>query len=215
MNKRMIAALIGTSMAISGCKTMNPYTGEEEHSNALVYGAGAALVCGLIGATKNSKSARNAAAGCGLIGAGIGAYMDAQETELREELQGSGVQVKRDGDKIKLIMPGNITFDSNRYDLKTEFHQVLTSVSKVLFKYKDTKLVVSGHTDSSGKKQYNQMLSEKRADAVGAYLISQSIPANRVESHGYADDYPVASNDTADGKAQNRRVELDITAMSE
>jgi outer membrane protein OmpA-like peptidoglycan-associated protein len=215
MNKRIIAALIGTTMAISGCQTTNPYTGEEEHSNALIYGAGAALVCGLIGATKNSKNARNAAAGCGLIGAGIGAYMDAQESELRDELQGSGVQVKRDGDKIKLIMPGNITFDSNRYELKPEFHQVLTSVAKVLFKYKDTKLMVSGHTDSTGKKQYNQMLSEKRADAVGSFLLSQSIPANRVESYGYADNYPIGSNDTADGRAQNRRVELDISAISE
>ncbi len=212
MKKLVIATTTSLALILSGCQTTNPYTGEKETSNAALYGVGAAVVCGLIGATRNSKSARNAAAGCGLIGAGVGAYMDAQEAELRQELEGTGVRVQRDGDRIKLIMPGNITFDSNKYLIKGEFTPVLDSVAKVLFKFKDTSLRVSGHTDSTGKKSYNQMLSEKRADSVANYLMTKEIPRARLISRGYADELPVAGNDTAAGRAQNRRVELDIIA---
>ncbi len=212
MKKLVIATTTSLALILSGCQTTNPYTGEKETSNAALYGVGAAVVCGLIGATRNSKSARNAAAGCGLIGAGVGAYMDAQEAELRQELEGTGVRVQRDGDRIKLIMPGNITFDSNKYLIKGEFTPVLDSVAKVLYKFTDTNLRVSGHTDSTGKKSYNQMLSEKRADSVANYLMTKEIPRARLISRGYADELPVAGNDTAAGRAQNRRVELDIIA---
>ncbi len=212
MKKLVIATTTSLALILSGCQTTNPYTGEKETSNAALYGVGAAVVCGLIGATRNSKSARNAAAGCGLIGAGVGAYMDAQEAELRQELEGTGVRVQRDGDRIKLIMPGNITFDSNKYLIKGEFTSVLDSVAKVLYKFTDTNLRVSGHTDSTGKKSYNQMLSEKRADSVANYLMTKEIPRARLISRGYADELPVAGNDTAAGRAQNRRVELDIIA---
>ncbi len=212
MKKLVIATTTSLALILSGCQTTNPYTGEKETSNAALYGVGAAVVCGLIGATRNSKSARNAAAGCGLIGAGVGAYMDAQEAELRQELEGTGVRVQRDGDRIKLIMPGNITFDSNKYLIKGEFTPVLDSVAKVLYKFSDTNLRVSGHTDSTGKKSYNQMLSEKRADSVANYLMTKEIPRARLISRGYADELPVAGNDTAAGRAQNRRVELDIIA---
>ncbi len=212
MKKLVMATTTSLALILSGCQTTNPYTGEKETSNAALYGVGAAVVCGLIGATRNSKSARNAAAGCGLIGAGVGAYMDAQEAELRQELEGTGVRVQRDGDRIKLIMPGNITFDSNKYLIKGEFTPVLDSVAKVLYKFTDTNLRVSGHTDSTGKKSYNQMLSEKRADSVANYLMTKEIPRARLISRGYADELPVAGNDTAAGRAQNRRVELDIIA---
>jgi len=215
MKKTLIATCSSLALVLSGCQTTNPYTGEKETSNAALYGIGAAVVCGLIGSTKNSKSARNAAAGCGLIGAGIGAYMDAQEAELRQELQGTGVQVQRNGDQIKLIMPGNITFDTNKYLIKGEFHSVLNSVAKVLYKFKDTSLRVSGHTDSTGAKSYNQMLSEKRADAVADYLMGQEIPRSRLISRGYADTLPIANNGTPEGRAKNRRVELDIIAQEQ
>ena len=193
-----------------GCQVMDPYTGESKTSNATKFGLGAALVCGLIGARDSSKRARNAAAGCGAIGAGVGAYMDHQEKILRDQLVNTGVQVQRDGDNIRLIMPNNITFGTDRFDLKPSFQEVLDSVVLVLNKYPDTNLAVIGHTDSTGAASYNMDLSQKRANSVASYLISQQVDSARLSSNGAGETQPVASNDTNEGRALNRRVELSI-----
>ncbi len=211
---RRLAALAAVTVAVlSGCATYDPYTGERKVSKATKYGAGAAVVCGLIGATRNSRSARNAALGCGVIGASIGAYMDHQEAELRRELEGTGVRVVRDGDRIRLVMPSNITFNVDEYSIRSEFYPVLNSVVKVLRKYKDTRLNIDGHTDSTGPDDYNQRLSEERAYSVADYLASQGIAPQRLVPRGHGERYPIASNDTPAGREQNRRVELTITPM--
>jgi outer membrane protein OmpA-like peptidoglycan-associated protein len=171
---------------------------------------GAAIICGLIGAGESGKRARNAAAGCGAIGAGIGAYMDHQEKILREQLVGTGVQVAREGDNIRLIMPNNITFATDRYDLKPSFADTLDSVILVLNKYPDTRLAVVGHTDSVGAVSYNQTLSEKRARAVADYLMSRQVEPSRITTAGAGETQPIASNVDEAGRAQNRRVELSI-----
>jgi outer membrane protein OmpA-like peptidoglycan-associated protein len=207
---------VTTLMAIAvlaGCTTTDPYTGEQKVRKSVKYGAAGAIVCGLIGATRNSKSARNAAAGCAAIGAGVGAYMDHQEAELRRELQGTGVQVRRDGDQIQLIMPANITFATNEFNIKSSFYPSLNSVAKVLYKYKDTTLDVIGHTDSVGKDDYNRNLSFQRAYSVADYLQAQGIPANRLAPYGLGESQPIADNNTDYGRSQNRRVELFITAV--
>ncbi len=197
------------ALLISACTT-NPYTGEQQASKAATYGAGAAAVCGLIGAIDSGKHARNAALGCGIVGAGVGAYMDVQEAKLREELQGTGVQVAREGDNIRLIMPGNITFETDSYNLKSSFYPVLNSVGTVLAKYADTTMKVSGHTDNTGSHQYNQTLSEKRARAVAEYLVTREVGRERMLVQGMSFDQPIADNATAQGRAANRRVELYI-----
>ncbi|MBE9539853.1 MAG: OmpA family protein [Proteobacteria bacterium] len=202
-------AAIASSLVLTAC-TVNPYTGEQQASKAATYGAGAAVVCGLIGSIDSSKHARNAALGCGLVGAGVGAYMDVQEAKLREGLQGTGVSVSREGDNIRLIMPGNITFETDSYNLRGDFYPVLNSVGKVLAKYNDTTLRVTGHTDSTGSKAYNQTLSERRARSVANYLATQGVSSARAFSEGRGFDQPIASNGTASGRAQNRRVELYI-----
>lgn len=208
--KTLTAAVVAGVMGV-GCTTLNPYTGEEQTSKTVKYGAIGAITCGLIGATRDSKSARNAALGCGAIGAGIGAYMDSQEKELREELAGTGVGVQRDGDQIHLIMPGDITFETDRFAIDSGFYPVLDSVSKVLYKFKDTNLEVAGFTDSVGSDSYNQELSEKRANSVASYLRQREIPNNRLRVVGYGERYPVAPNETEAGRSKNRRVELTIT----
>ncbi|NVJ66099.1 MAG: OmpA family protein [Gammaproteobacteria bacterium] len=215
MTTKLKTVSLATTMAIglsltSGCTVLDPYTGEEKTSKAVKYGAIGAVVCGIIGSTRNSESARNAALGCGAIGAGVGAYMDHQEKELREELAGTGVGVQREGDQIHLIMPGDITFETNRYDIHGDFYPVLTSVSKVLYKYKDTNLEVAGFTDSTGSDAYNQELSEKRAASVASYLRSKEVAGERLKSVGFGEAHPIASNDTDSGRARNRRVELTI-----
>jgi len=201
----MAAGLIGL-----GACTTNPYTGEQQVSKAATYGAGAAAVCALVGAAESSKRARNAALGCGIAGAGVGAYMDVQEARLREQLQGSGVRVVREGDNLRLVMPGSITFQTDSYNLRSDFYPVLNSVSEVLAKYADTTLRITGHTDSTGSRSYNQTLSERRAASVGDYLAAQGVDRSRVLTQGAGQDSAVASNETADGRAQNRRVELYI-----
>jgi len=210
-HKALVLALATSTLV--ACTTINPYTGEQQTSNAVKVGAAGAVICGLIGAGESSKRARNAAAGCGAIGAGIGAYMDSQEAELREQLAGSGVSVQRNGDQLSLIMPGNITFPTDGYELRSDFKPVLDSVAQVLYKYQDTRLVVEGHTDSTGDASYKYGLSERRANSVANYLSLQGVDRNRVVSQGYGEDRPIASNDTSDGRARNRRVELQISAV--
>jgi outer membrane protein OmpA-like peptidoglycan-associated protein len=190
--------------------TTNPYTGEQQASKAATYGAGAAAVCGLVGAIDSGKHARNAALGCGIVGAGVGAYMDVQEAKLREQLQGTGVRVVREGDNIRLIMPGNITFKTDSYNLRPDFYPVLDSVAVVLAKYADTTMRVTGHTDNTGSKAYNQTLSERRAQSVADYLVTQQVLKNRMLVQGMGFEQPLADNATADGRAMNRRVELYI-----
>ena len=203
-------AIISTLVILTGCQTLDPYTGDSQTSKATKYGIGAAIVCGLIGAGESSKRARNAAAGCGAIGAGVGAYMDNQEKELRDQLVNSGVQVQRDGDNIRLIMPNNITFGTDRYDLRDSFTEVLNSVVLVLNKYPDTMLAIFGHTDSTGAASYNMELSQKRATSVVSYLLSRQVEASRISSSGAGESQPIADNQTTQGRALNRRVELSI-----
>lgn len=206
---RLRITALAAIMSLSACTT-NPYTGEQQASKAATYGAGAAAVCGLIGAMDSREKARNAALGCGIVGAGVGAYMDVQEAKLREQLQGTGVQVVREGDNIRLIMPGNITFETDSYNLKSSFYAVLDSVGLVLAKYADTKIRVSGHTDNTGSQQYNQTLSERRAASVADYLATREVGRSRMFVEGLAFAQPIADNGTAGGRALNRRVELYI-----
>ncbi|MEM9101281.1 MAG: OmpA family protein [Pseudomonadota bacterium] len=205
------ATTISLAIALTACTT-NPYTGERQASNTALYGAGAAAVCGLIGAIESGKHARNAALGCGVVGAGVGAYMDAQEAKLREELSNTGVSVRREGDKIRLIMPGNITFASGSSDINGNFYEVLKGVGMVLAKYKDTDISIVGHTDNVGSDGFNQGLSEKRARSVAQYLSTKGVAWERLRVSGAGKRFPVASNTTSQGRAQNRRVELEIIA---
>ena len=196
-------------LVMAACTT-NPYTGEQQASKTVTYGTGAAAVCGLIGALDSREKARNAALGCGIVGAGVGAYMDAQEAKLREQLQGTGVQVVREGDNIRLIMPGNITFETDSYNLKSSFYPVLNSVGLILAKYADTTMRVTGHTDNTGSRQYNLTLSERRARSVADYLQTREVVGSRMFVEGVAFDQPIADNGSTAGRSRNRRVELTI-----
>ena len=207
---RLTTLLVAAACAMLVACTTNPYTGEQQASKTATYGLGAAAVCGLVGAMDSAKKARNAALGCGIVGAGVGAYMDVQEKKLRDQLQGTGVRVVREGDNIRLVMPGNITFNTDSYQLRADFYPVLNSVGLVLAKYADTTIRITGHTDDRGSRQYNLTLSEKRADSVANYLVTRDVARGRMYIEGAAFDQPVADNGTAAGRAENRRVELYI-----
>ncbi|PWK53467.1 OmpA family protein [Pleionea mediterranea] len=203
-----IFSILFAVLVMSGCQTYDPYTGEKQVSKATTIGAISAVVCGAIGSRKSSKRARNAAVGCGLIGMGVGAYMDAQEKKLRNELEGTGVRVAREGENIRLIMPSNITFGVNRAEVQSSFYSTLNSVAKVLGEFNESVLVVSGHTDSSGSESYNFDLSIKRATSVANYLKQREISSERLKVRGFGESSPIATNSTEQGRADNRRVEL-------
>lgn len=204
-------ALTLTLIAVlSACSTVNPYTGQQQTSKLVKYSALGGVACALIGAVESGKRARNAGAGCAAIGAGVGAYMDAQEAELGQVLAGSGVQVQREGDNLELIMPGNITFNTNEYTIRPQFNQVLDSVATVLYKFKDTRVQVTGHTDSTGSADYNYGLSSRRATSVTNYLAGAGVDQSRLLTQGMGADQPIASNANESGRAMNRRVEIHI-----
>ena len=150
------------------------------------------------------------ALGGAALGGGVGYYLDAQAAELRAELVSTGVQVVESDDSIRLIMPGNITFKTDSADINSSFYSVLNSVAKVLNKYSNSTVMVSGHTDSTGSAEYNLDLSRERANSVASYLQGQGVKSSRFEVLGLGSSNPIASNDTANGRAQNRRVEIKI-----
>lgn len=202
----------------AGCTT-NPYTGESQASKTAIgagIGAGAGAVVGWISGKDTKERKRRALIGAGvgaLAGGAVGGYMDLQEKKLREKLQRTGVSVTRKGDDITLNMPGSITFASNSADLNAPFNEVLESVALVLKEYDRTLVEIAGHTDSRGAVEYNQALSQQRAQSVAQYLTGQGIKADRVIPVGAGEAHPVASNDNDNGRALNRRVELTLTPL--
>jgi outer membrane protein OmpA-like peptidoglycan-associated protein len=212
-----VAVTAAALIAVAACSTINPYTGEQQTSKAAKgagIGAAAGAVVGLL--TKGDKL-QNALIGAGvgaLAGGGVGYYMDVQEAKLRQRLEGTGVSVTRMGDNITLNMPSNITFALNSSDLNAQFFNALDGVSMVLKEYDKTVIEVAGHTDSSGSDQYNQALSERRAQAVAGYLGSHGVKTQRLISIGAGEGHPVASNDTEQGRSANRRVELTIVPVT-
>jgi outer membrane protein OmpA-like peptidoglycan-associated protein len=218
---RVCAALVGVVLGASACSTLDPYTREEKTSHAqrqAEIGAGVGVAVGLITGDSSMERKKRALIGAGLgalAGAGVGNYMDAQELELRKELERTGVSVTRAGDHITLNMPGNITFATDSADLNAGFFEVLNSVGKVVNEFEQTVIEVAGHTDSTGSDQYNQQLSTRRADAVAAYLKTRSVRADRVITVGAGETHPVATNDTPEGRQLNRRVELTLVPLTD
>jgi outer membrane protein OmpA-like peptidoglycan-associated protein len=141
--------------------------------------------------------------------------MDRQEAKLRQQLQGTGVSVTRNGNNITLNMPGNITFKTDSADLRPDFFDVLNSVSLVLKEYDKTLLEVAGHTDSTGSAAHNQTLSEQRAATVARYLQSRGLNSQRIITVGAGATRPIASNATPEGRQANRRVELSLEPITQ
>lgn len=222
--KNLITTLSLVSLiTLSGCTTFDAYTGEQKTSSTAKgagIGAGSALLLSYISNRNKSSSERkkrmlrDASIGA-IVGGGVGYYMDTQEAKLRKQLRGTGVSVKRDGNNINLIMPGNITFATNRRNLKSEFYNVLGSVALVVKEYNKTTVVVSGYTDSVGSDKYNQKLSEDRARSVADFLVNKKVNPARIELIGLGEKNPVASNNTQQGRRLNRRVEITLFPITE
>ena len=207
---KQVLGICLVALITSGC-AIDPYTGEEKVSNT-GWGAGIGAASGAaIGALAGGgKGALIGAAAGTAVGAGAGYYMDRQEAKLRARLEGTGVRVQRIGDDLKLIMPGNVTFATDSADITSNFYPVLDSVGLVLTEFDDTSIDISGYTDSTGSDMYNQELSERRANSVASYMVRTGVKAMRIQARGFGKRYPIAPNDTAMGRSQNRRVEINI-----
>lgn len=216
INKKLgVAAVMSMTLLLASCETTNPYTGEQEMNKTSKYAGLGALGCGLVGALASSKGDKNenalkAGAACAAIGAGVGMYMDKQNDKLRAQLQGTGVQVVRQGDNIQLIMP-DVSFKTDSADISSSFYAPLNSVAVVLKEYDKTNVNVIGYTDSRGSDQHNMVLSQNRAQSVVSYLMSQGVVGNRLNAVGMGKANPIGDNSTAAGQALNRRVVVTIS----
>jgi outer membrane protein OmpA-like peptidoglycan-associated protein len=201
--------------ALAGCETINPYTGEKQISKATI-GTGIGAAGGAaVGALAGGRRGALIGAGVGaLAGGAVGYYMDRQEAALRQRLQGTGVSVTRKGNVIVLNMPGNVTFGTGSSDVSSSFYPVLDSVSLVVNEFDKTYIDVVGHTDSRGAAAYNQQLSEQRASSVASYLTTREVLPQRIVTRGLGESAPLAGNDTASGRARNRRVEIQLAPLT-
>lgn len=207
--RKLIMSLLAVGF-LSACAT-DPYTGESKVSKT-AWGTGIGTLAGAgIGALVGGEKGALVGAGIGAVGgASVGGYMDIQARRLREELVGTGVQVQKVGDNVRLIMPSNITFDTDSAVFKPVFNNILTSVAKVINEFDKTKVQIAGYTDSTGSAAYNNSLSLQRAQAVANYLKLRDVSASRLLVYGYGSSNPIASNATAAGREQNRRVEITL-----
>jgi len=215
----VFAAAALVALLIAGCTTTDPYTGQPQANRTgtgALIGAGIGIAAGLLTGDSAVERRQHALIGAGiggLTGGAIGNYQDRQQAALNEKLRGTGVDVARKGDNITLNMPGNITFAFNSANIDPQFYTVLNDVASVLREYDQTVVEVAGHTDNIGSDEVNQRLSEQRAGAVAQYLQAQGIGQQRLITVGGGKRYPIASNDTAEGRAANRRVEITLVPV--
>jgi outer membrane protein OmpA-like peptidoglycan-associated protein len=200
----LVLALATTSLS---CSSM---------SNTQKGAVGGAAAGGTLGAIIGHQSGNTAvgaiigAAVGGAAGGYIGHYMDKQAAEMQKDLEGA--KVERVGEGIKITFDSGILFDVNKAELKQASRDNLVKLGGILNKYPDTNILLEGHTDSTGKEEWNLELSKLRAQSVENYLAGQKVMETRFTSMGYGESQPVASNDTKEGRAANRRVEVAIYA---
>lgn len=204
-----VALVLIASFLMMGCGASSAVKG-----GAIGAGAGA-VIGGIIG-----KQAGNTAVGAiigaavgGTAGALIGHYMDKQAEEIQNDIKGA--KVERVGEGIKITFDSGILFESGKSNLQPVAKANIDKLSVILNKYKDTNILIEGHTDSDGTEEFNQKLSESRANSVANDAKGQGVVGSRITTVGYGETQPVASNDTAEGKKLNRRVEIAIFANDE
>ena len=218
----LIVSLIGSGIILSG----SMLTGCASMSNtgkgaAIGAGSGAALGAGIGALVGKGKGAAIGAAIGTAVGSGTGALigrrMDKQKKEL-EAIQGAKVESIQDINNlqaIKITFDNGILFATNKSELSTSSRDALTKFATSLKNSPDTDVTIYGHTDNTGTREVNERISKERADAVANYLVGQGVSRSRITTKGLAYDQPVADNSTAAGRAQNRRVEVFITANAE
>ncbi len=208
--------IIDVLMILVMCMTLVSCASMSKDQKGAIIGAGTGgVVGGLIG-----KAAGNTAIGAivgaavgGIAGAYIGDYMDKQAKEMRKDI--AGAKIERVGEGIKITFDSGLLFEVNKSTLSNTSKSNLTNLADILNKYEDTDILLEGHTDASGSDAYNLELSKKRATSVSNFLTTKKVVVKRFTVQGYGEAQPIASNETVDGRQQNRRVEVAIFANEE
>ena len=195
------------AVATSGCASMS-----STQEGAIIGGGAGAVLGGVIG-NQTGSTTRGAIIGAavgGAAGALIGRQMDQQAEALEDELPNATVE--RIGEGIRVTFASGILFDFDSYSLRTAARDNLSELAASLLRYPDSDVLIVGHTDATGAEDYNQRLSENRAQAASNFLVQQGVDPSRIRSMGMGETEPVASNDTEVGQQENRRVEVAIFA---
>lgn len=213
---KMTAAAALAALLLAGACTTNPETGQRQMTRggkgALAGAAGASLIGGALG----GRTGALVGAGVGsILGGAVGGYMDRQERELRAATANTGIEVERRGDEIQLTFPDNITFATGSAMVRPELRSELQQLAGILNSYPSTIIGVFGHTDNTGSAELNQRLSEERARSVADTLIGFGVNPARLETRGFSFNQPIASNDTPEGRARNRRVEMRLIPVTQ
>jgi len=205
-----IILVLGLAFLSIGC-------GMTKAQKGALIGAGTGTAAGAAIGKKAGNTAAGAVAGAavgGVAGGLIGRYMDKQAEEMKQEVKGAKVEVVGEGEetKVNLTFESGFLFDVDKSELKPDTIANLNNLAEILQKYPDTNILTEGHTDSTGREEYNMTLSEKRAKSVQDYLLQQKVGTSRMNAKWYGETKPIATNDTEDGRKQNRRVEISIAA---
>ena len=214
MRALAISAVVG-AMVLSGCQTTGNNIGGVEYDKAAIGAVVGALAgYGVSKGNANTSAQNNRAAAIGaVLGGATGVYLDNKEKKLRQQMAGTGVEVNRNPDgSVGLIMPGSITFDTNKSNIKPNFYSTLNKVAQTLAEDNKSAILVTGYTDNTGNDSINIPLSQARAQSVKNYLAGQGISGSRIDAQGLGSANPIASNTTPAGREQNRRVEISIYA---
>ncbi|MFN3613997.1 MAG: OmpA family protein [Rubrimonas sp.] len=205
-----IGALVVAMLA--GC------TQQQASENRVPIGAAAGAALGAAaGLLVGGNDRRNALVGAGigaLAGAAVGDYLNRQQRELEQDLAGTGATVVNTGDALLITLPENITFAVDSSTVQPQFMAALSDMAQTLRAYPQSYVDVIGHTDSTGSAAYNQQLSERRAQAVANVLISRGVQRERIVAYGFGETQPIADNNTPQGRAMNRRVEIRVTPFT-
>ena len=216
MKAAAVAAVAGLSL--TACMT-DPVTGEKRVNQAVYTGAAGAGVGALLGAVlggKNNRSEVLIGTGVGAVaGTAVGVYLENQRKKIEEATRGTAIEVENTGDALLVNIPSEVNFATGSYTISSDARPVLNKVAQILVEYDKSFVDVYGHTDSDGSEAFNQRLSEQRAEAVADLLVQNGVIRQRIATRGYGETQPIASNDTAAGKAQNRRVEIKVVPITE
>jgi outer membrane protein OmpA-like peptidoglycan-associated protein len=213
--KKIIASLSAMAISLSGLSGCANMTETQKTTGT---GAGIGAVAGAVigAATAGGNTGKSAATGAA-IGAAVGAgggymwskHMEKQKAEMEQATEGTGVSVSQTADnQLKLDIPSDVSFDTNRYEIKSNLRPVLDRFATTLNQNTVTMVTIIGHTDSTGTDAINNPLSVNRAVSTRDYLVARGVATNRIAIDGRGSREPIADNSTADGRAKNRRVEI-------
>ena len=212
--RALVVSTIAGALLLSGCQATGTGTGGFQYDKAALGTLiGAAAGYGISKSNANSSRQNNRAAAIGaVLGAAGGLYLDQKEKKLREQMAGTGVEVQRTDNSVQLIMPGGVTFDTNKSNIKPNFYATLDKVAQTLTEDNKSAILVTGYTDNTGNDSINIPLSQSRAQSVKSYLTAKGVASSRINAEGQGSANPIADNSTASGREQNRRVEISIYA---